>query len=87
MINVKNSKKLFSFLNTSKSSRKDFKNIFINLDYDLLANEIKFHDIKVDNEDISDQLLIIIEDFSDNNFNNFNKSRRLLNKILKAYAG
>ena len=87
LINVKNSKKLFSFLNTSKSSRKDFKNIFINLDYDLLANEIKFHDIKVDNEDISDQLLIIIEDFSDNNFNNFNKSRRLLNKILKAYAG
>ena len=87
LIDIQNSQKLFSFLNTSKSSRKDIKTIFINLDYDLLANQIRFNNIKIDNKEVSSQLLTIISDFTDNNQNNFNKSRRLLNEALKAYEG
>jgi len=87
LIDIQNSQKLFSFLNTSKSSRKDIKTILINLDYDLLANQIRFNNIKIDNKEVSSQLLTIISDFTDNNQNNFNKSRRLLNEALKAYEG
>ena len=87
LIDIQNSQKLFSFLNTSKSSRKDIKTILINLDYDFLANQIRFNNVKIDNREVSSQLLTIIEDFTDNNQNNFNKSRRLLNEALKAYEG
>ena len=87
LIDIQNSQKLFSFLNTSKSSRKDIKTILINLDYDFLANQIRFNNVKIDNRKVSSQLLTIIEDFTDNNQNNFNKSRRLLNEALKAYEG
>ena len=87
LFEVKNSDGLFSLLNTSKRSRKYFKNILINLDYDFLSNQIKFNKIKIDNSEVSDQLLNIIQGFNDNNFNNFIKSRRLINEILKAYEG
>ena len=87
LIEIKNSKNLFSFLNTAKASRKDFKTILINLDYDFLNNTIKFNNLKIDNNDASDQFLTIIDEFNDNYLNNSNKSRRLLNKLLKAYAG
>ena len=87
LIDIKNSKNLFSFLNTRKSSRKDFKTIFINLDYNFLSNTIKFNDLKIDNKDTKDPFLSIIDDFNDNSLNNLNKSRRLLNELLKVYAG
>ena len=87
LINIKNSKNLFSFLNTKKSSRKDFKNILINLDYNFLSNKIKFNSLKIDNKDVSNQFLTIIDGFNDNDMNNLIKSRRLLNELLKVYAG
>ena len=87
LIDIKSSDKLFSFLNTSKSSRKKIKNILINLDYDFLTNQFTFHSIKIDNNDVNEQLLNIIEDFNGNNLNNFNKSRRLINEIIKTYEG
>ena len=87
LINIKNSENLFSFLNTKKSSRKDFKNILINLDYNFLSNKIKFNSLKIDNKDVSNQFLTIIDGFNDNDMNNLIKSRRLLNELLKVYAG
>jgi hypothetical protein len=87
LINIKNSKNLFSFLNTKKSSRKDFKNILINLDYNFLSNKIKFNSLKIDNKDVSNQFLTIIDGFNDNDIKNLIKSRRLLNELLKVYAG
>ena len=87
LVDIKNSKNLFSLLNTNKSSRKDFKKILINLDYNFLNNQIKFNRVKIDNDEFSDQLLTIIEGFGDNNLNNIIKSRRLINKLLKAYSG
>jgi hypothetical protein len=86
-IAIKNSQNLFSFLNTNKSSRKEFKNILINLDYDFLTNQIKFNNVKIDNNKVSNNILRIIDNFNNNNLNNFNKSRRLLNEILSIYAG
>ena len=75
LITIKNSDHLFSFLNTSKSLGKNLKNILINLDYDFLTNQIEFNNMKIDNNEISDNLLEIIEDFKNNNLNNLNKSR------------
>ena len=87
LIDIKNSKKLFSFLDTSKSSQKNFKTILINLDYNFLSNKIKFNNLKIDNNDTNDKLLTIIDNFNDNDLNNSNKTRRLLNELFKSYAG
>ena len=87
LIEIKDSQKLFSFLNTTKSARKEFKSIFLNLDYNFLTNQTKFNKVKIDNSNVDEQILRIIEEFSDNGFNNLIKSRKLLNKILKNYAG
>ena len=86
-IDVENSNYLFSFLNTKKSSRKDFKTITVNLDYNFLKNKIKFNNLKIDNSDVDNQLLSIIDEFNDDNLNNLNNSRRLLNKLFQSYAG
>jgi hypothetical protein len=87
LFKVKNSEALFSFLNTSKKSRKLIKNILINLDYDFLMNEIKFNSVKIDNKDVNDQFLNAIEGFTDNDLNNSIKSKRLINKLFSIYEG
>ena len=85
LIEIKNSKNLFSFLNTAKASRKDFKTILINLDYDFLNNTIKFNNLKIDNNDASDQFLTIIDEFNDNYFkvNRVVFLQDLINKLPK----
>ena len=87
LLNIKNNNRLFSFLNTKKSLRKNFKKILINLEYDLLNDQIKFYNIKIDNKDVSEQLLPVIENFIGNNLNNPYGNRRLINELLKVYEG
>ena len=84
---IKNSDALFSFLNTSKKSRKNLNNVLINLDYNFLKNEIIFNDIKIDNNNVSEQFLNVLEGFSDNNSNNIIKSRQLINQLVSIYEG
>ena len=84
---VKDSGRLFSFLNTNKRLRKNIKNIIVNIDYDFINNEIKFNDVKIDNNKTSNQFMNIIDGFKDNNLNNIIKSRRLLNELIEAYEG
>ena len=84
---IKNSDRLFSFLSTNKRLRKTIKNIIVNIDYDFLNNEIKFNNVKIDNNKTSDQFMNIIDGFRDNNLNNLIKSRRLLNELIEAYVG
>jgi len=86
-VDITNSDKLFSFLNTSKKSRKVIKNILINLDYDFFSKQIKFNKVKIDNKEVSDQFLNLLDDFKDNNFNNLIKSRRTINKLFNIYEG
>ena len=86
-VDIKDSSQLFSFLNTSKNSRKEIKSIFINLDYDFFSKQIKFNNVKIDNKQMSDQFLNIIDGFKDNNFNNLIKSRRMINELLNIYEG
>ena len=78
---------LFTLLNTNKKSRKKFQNILINLDYNLLGDEIRFNQIKIDNKEASDQFLDIIDEFNENDFNNFVSTRRLINKLFSVYEG
>jgi hypothetical protein len=86
-IDIKDIDGLFSFLNTSKKSRKDIKNIKLNIIYDFLGNEIAFKNIKIDDNKVSDQFYNIAEGFNDNNSNNLTKSRRLLNELIRIYEG
>ena len=87
LINIKNSGGLFSFLNTRKTARKEIKNIFVNINYDFLSNDIKFNDIKIDNKELSDHFMNVVEGFSDMNSNNLIKTKRLLNKLFSIYEG
>ena len=87
LVDIKNSKNLFSFLNTNKSLRKNFKKILINLDYNFLKNKIKFNSLKIDGSEVDREFLTIIDGFNDNDLNNYNKSRRILNDFIKAYVG
>ena len=87
LIDIKNSKNLFSFLDTNKSSRKGFKTVLVNLDYNFLRDKIKFNNVKIDIYDANKNFLTIIDSFNDNSLNNLNRSRRLLNELIKAYAG
>tara|TARA_B100000787_G_scaffold137264_1_gene106125 strand:+ start:19 stop:1509 length:1491 start_codon:yes stop_codon:yes gene_type:complete len=83
-LDIKNSDHIFSSLNTNKSLRKNMKNVLINLDYNFFNHEIKFNNIKVDNHEISEQSLRITDEFNAGNLNKLNRSRRVINKILKA---
>ena len=86
-LKIKDTDKLFSFLNTNKNSRKDIKDIKFNISYDFLSNKIAFKNIKINNNEVSDQFLNIVEGFNDNNSNNLTKSRRLLNELIGLYEG
>jgi hypothetical protein len=86
-IEIKNSNKLYFFLNTNKRLRKDIKNIKLNIIYDFSGNEIAFKNIRIDDNKVSDQFYNIAEGFSDNNLNNLIKSRRLLNELISLYEG
>ena len=87
IVNIKDSDELFSLLQTNKKFRKPITDILLNLDYDFLTKKINFNNIKIDNKEINDELLRIIEDFDDNNLNNWNKSKRLLNALFEIYEG
>ena len=87
LLDVKDSNRLFSFLNTSKKFKKEIRNILINLNYDFLSNEIQFNNIKINNSDMDGQFLNIIDGFKDNSSNNLIKSRRLFNELLDIYDG
>ena len=87
MITIKNSEQLFSTLNTGKKDRKKIEYIFINLDYKFLSNQIKFNNIKIDNNKVSNEFFNIIEAFNDNDLNNTLKSRRWINKLFNIYEG
>jgi hypothetical protein len=85
-IDIKNTDRLYSFLNTNKRLRKNIKNIKLNIIYDFLSNEIVFKNIKVDDNEVSDQFMNIVEGFIDNNSNNLTKSRKLLNELINLYV-
>ena len=57
------------------------------MDYDFSNNKIEFNNFKIDNKKVNNELLNIIENLKDNNFNNWNKSRRLFNSLFKTYEG
>ena len=86
-IDIKDVDRLFSFLNTSKKLRKDIKNIKLNIIYDFFSNQIAFKNIKIDDNEVSDQFNNIVEGFIDINSNNLTKSRKLLNELINLYAG
>ena len=87
MIIIKDSGKLFSLLQTNKKFRKLITKISINLDYNFLTKKINFNNVKIDNQEINNELLRIIEGFNDEDLNNWNKSKRLLNAFFEIYEG
>ena len=86
-IDINDSNYLFFLLQTNKKYRKEIKNIYINLNYDFSTNQVEFNNIQIDKNVINDNLLKIIEDLNDINLITFNKSKRILNKLMQAYEG
>ena len=86
-IDIKNIDKLYSFLNTSKNLRKNIRNIKLNIIYDFLSNQVKFKNIRINDNDVNFQFNNIAEGFIDINSNNLTKSRKLLNELINLYAG
>ena len=86
-IDIKDIDKLYSFLNTSKNSRKNIRNIKLNIIYDFLSNQIELKNIKINGNDVSSQFNNIAEGFIDINSNNLTKSRKLLNELINLYDG
>jgi len=86
-VDIKNADRLFSFLNTSKKSRKDIKNVKLNIIYDFLSNQMEFKNIKINDNEVSSQFQNIAEGFIDENPNNLINSRRLLNELIDLYEG
>ena len=84
---IKNIDGLFSFLKTSKKSRKDIKNIKLNIIYDFLSNQIELKNIKINDNYVSSQFSNIAEGFIDINSNNLTRSRKLLNELIDLYEG
>ena len=87
LIDIKNYDKLFTLLQTNRKFRKPIKKIVLNLDYSFFSNEITFNNFKINNKEASDELYRTIEDFSDNNFYNWNKNKRLMNRLIERYEG
>jgi hypothetical protein len=86
-IDIKDIDKLYSFLNTSKNSRKNIRNIKLNIIYDFLSNQIELKNIKINDNEVSSQFNNIAEGFIDINSNNLTKSRKLLNELINLYDG
>ena len=86
-IDIKDIDKLHSFLNTSKNSRKNIRNIKLNIIYDFLSNQIELKNIKINDNDVSSQFNNVAEGFIDINSNNLTKSRKLLNELINLYDG
>ena len=86
-IDIKDIDKLYSFLNTSKNSRKNIRNIKLNIIYDFLSNQIDLKNIKINDIDVSSQFNNVAEGFIDINSNNLTKSRNLLNELINLYDG
>ena len=86
-IDIKDIDKLYSFLNTSKNSRKNIRNIKLNIIYDFLSNQIDLKNIKINDNDVSSQFNNVAEGFIDINSNNLTKSRKLLNELINLYDG
>ena len=86
-IDIKDIDKLYSFLNTSKNSRKNIRNIKLNIIYDFLSNQIDLKNIEINDIDVSSQFNNVAEGFIDINSNNLTKSRKLLNELINLYDG
>ena len=86
-VDLENIDALFSLLQTSKKFRKSIKNIQINLDYDFLTHQTNFNNIKIDNKEVDDEIYAIIKDFTSIKLNSWNKSKRVLNELLRNYEG
>ena len=87
---VQNSKNLFSILQTPKNVRNQIKNILVNLDYDLLTNQLNINKIKIDEDESNNEIMNLIKEFNNSNDSidyNFNKSKRIFNQLISAYAG
>jgi hypothetical protein len=87
MIDIKNSNKLFSFLQTPKKTRNPIKKIYFNLDYEFLTDQIMINNFSIDSGENSNKMVKMINDFYNNKGNNLNTTRHMLNKILSLYEG
>ena len=78
---------LYSYLQTPKKFRAPIKNIFANIQFNLLRNEINLKSLKINNVAVNNEITEIIENFEYDKNNNLTKTRRMLNKLISIYDG
>ena len=89
-IELDDSGKFYSMLQTPKKLRTPIKKILINLDYSLYNDKIILKNIKFDDTKPSKNLNNLIGIFNsqeNNNYNNFIINKNLFNKLIEAYSG
>ena len=87
IISIKDSDNLYSYLQTPKKFRAPIKNIFANIQFNLLRNEINLKSLKINNVAVNNEITEIIENFEYDKNNNLTKTRRMLNKLISIYDG
>jgi len=87
IIDIKNSKNLFSFLQTPKKFRKPINQILVNFDYNFLTKQLNINNIKIDGNKSNNEMLDIMNEISNIEKYNLNITKRIFNKFLSAYAG
>ena len=87
IIDVNNSKNLFSFLQTPKKFRKPIKQILVNFDYNLSTKQLNINNIKIDGNKSNNEMLDTMNEISRIEKYNLNIVKRIFNKFISAYAG
>ena len=89
-IEIKDSDRFYSLLQTPKKSRKKINKILINLDYSLYSNKVVLNNVTFDDIEPSknfQDLISILNAEENYDYRNFIKNKNLLNKLFDAYSG
>ena len=88
-LKLNDSNKFFSAIQTRKNNRRLIKNIYFNIEFDLLKDQLYLNNFKIDDLVTSDETHNVLDDFNRNNgqINNLIIFNNLMNKILNSYSG
>ena len=88
-LKLDDSNKFFSAIQTRKNNRRLIKNIYFNIEFDLLKDQLYLNNFKIDDLVTSDETHNVLDDFNRNNgqINNLIIFNNLMNKILNSYSG
>ena len=85
ILSLKDSKYFYSFLLTPKKLRRSIENIYIKYEYNFFKDQIIIKDFKIDDNNLTDNNKIVLNNFNNSKINNLENlilNRNLFNKLL-----